>query len=287
MEDLTKQQMVLLNLLVSFVASTATSIVIVSMLTDTTPIISQTFNRIVEKTIERVVTGTTTPSVTRVPTPVSSLTENDQIVASVQNNLAFMVSISTPKTETNEGEKRGIGFLADGGNVVATDAGVLGEWNEFSVTLLGGKTYTGKKVFVDEKTGMALLELFDDKKLVTLRGAPLALTDPKLGQTVLSLGGKSAGTVSQGIVSEVVKSQDKENPITRIMNSISLSLSDRGGPMFGIDGKVIGINMVSSEGKDFSLSSSHIQSAINEYKKPKTDKPTASQAAAIEALPGV
>ncbi|MCX6739203.1 MAG: serine protease [Candidatus Parcubacteria bacterium] len=279
MEDLTKQQMVLLNLLVSFVASTATSIVIVSILTDTTPVISQTFNRIVEKTIERVVTGTTTPSVIRVPAPVSPLTESDQIVASVQSNLSFMVSIATPKSETSEGEKRGIGFLADGGGVVATDAGVLGEWNEFSVTLLNGKTYTGKKVFVDEKTGVVLLELFDDKKQVILRGAPLSTSDPKLGQTILSLGGKNASTVSQGIVSEITKSQ--------IMSSVSLSLSDRGGPIFGIDGKVFGINLVSAEGKGFSLSSSQIQSVINEYKKPKNDKPETSQAAAIEALPGV
>ncbi len=279
MEDLTKQQMVLLNLLVSFVASTATSIVIVSILTDTTPVISQTFNRIVEKTIERVVTGTTTPSVIRVPAPVSSLSESDQIVASVQSNLSFMVSIATPKSETNEGEKRGIGFLADGGGVVATDAGVLGEWNEFSVTLLNGKTYTGKKVFVDEKTGVALLELFDDKKQVILRGAPLSTSDPKLGQTILSLGGKNASTVSQGIVSEITKPQ--------IMSSVSLSLSDRGGPIFGIDGKVFGINIVSAEGKGFSLSSSQIQNVINEYKKPKNDKPETSQAAAIEALPGV
>ncbi len=277
MEDLTKQQIVLLNLLVSFVASTATSIVIVSMLTDSTPVISQTFNRIVEKTIERVVTGTTTPSVIKVPAVAPVLTENDQIVASVQSNLSYMASIFTPKTETSEGEKRGIGFLADGGGVVATDAGVLGEWNEFSVTLLNGKTYTGKKVFVDEKTGVALLELFDDKKLITLRGAPLSLSDPKLGQTILSLGGKSGGAVSQGIVSEITKSQ--------ILSSLSLSLSDRGGPIFGVDGRVIGINMIPAEGKGFSLSSAQIQSAINEYKKPKTDKSAASQAAALEALP--
>ena len=52
MEDLTKQQMVLLTVLVSFVCSVATSIMIVSLLTDTAPAVSQTINRIVEKTID-------------------------------------------------------------------------------------------------------------------------------------------------------------------------------------------------------------------------------------------
>jgi len=277
MEDLTKQQMILLTLLVSFVASTATSIVIVSILTDTTPVISQTFNRIVEKTIERVVTGTTTPAVIKVPvSPI--LTENDQMVASIQSNLVFMVEIAIPKTEVSEGEKRGIGFIADGGGLVATEKSVLGEGSDFSVTLLNGKSYAAKKVFVSESTGIALLELYDDKKqIVMLRGAPLLTSDPKLGQTVLSLGGKGMSTVSEGIISEVAKSSDAENPIIRIMSSVSFTPADRGGPLFGIDGKVMGINMISLEGKGFTLHSSHILEAINEFKKPKADKPAVAQ----------
>ena len=277
MEDLTKQQMVLLTLLVSFVASTATSITIVSIITDTTPVISQTFNRIVEKTIERVVTGTTTPTVIKIPTPTTVATESDQIVTAVQTNLSFMVNIATSKTEKSGGEKRGIGFIIGESGLVVTDKNVSSDWNEFSGSLLNGKSYTAKKVFVDEKTGIALLELYEGDKKVVLRGASLSLSEAKLGQTVLSLGGKGMSTVSEGIVSEIIKSSEKENPITRIILSLSFSQSDRGGPLFGIDGKVIGINLISSEGKDFSLGSKHILDAVEESKKPKADKLSVEQ----------
>jgi len=278
MEDLTKQQMVLLTLLVSFVASTATSITIVSIITDTTPVISQTFNRIVEKTIERVVTGTTTPSVIKIPTPAPSVpTESDQIVIAVQTNLSFMASIATPKTEKSEGEKRGMGFVAGESGLIVTDKNVSSDWNEFTVTFLNGKSYTAKKVFVDEKTGIALLELYDGDKKIVLRGASLASSDAKLGQTILSLGGKGMSTVSQGIISEIVRSSDKERPITHLMSSFSYSLSDRGGPVFGIDGKVVGINLVAGEGKGFTLGINHVLEAVSEFKKPKTDKLSVGQ----------
>ena len=55
MENLNKQQLVLLTILVSFVTSIATGITTVSLLDHTAPSINQTINRVVEKTIETVI----------------------------------------------------------------------------------------------------------------------------------------------------------------------------------------------------------------------------------------
>ena len=55
MEDLSKTQIILLGLLVSFVSSVAISIMTYSLLSEAPATITQTINRVVERTIETVV----------------------------------------------------------------------------------------------------------------------------------------------------------------------------------------------------------------------------------------
>ena len=54
-EHLSKSQIVLLTLLISFVTSIATGIVTVSLMAQAPPAIAQTVNRIVEQTVQQVV----------------------------------------------------------------------------------------------------------------------------------------------------------------------------------------------------------------------------------------
>ena len=58
LEHLTKHQIVLLTLLVSFVTSIATGIVTVSLVNQAPPSVTRTINQIVEHTVERVVPAT-------------------------------------------------------------------------------------------------------------------------------------------------------------------------------------------------------------------------------------
>lgn len=85
-EDLTKFQIVLLVLLVSFVTSIATGIVTVSLLAEAPPGVTQTINQVVERTIETIVpSNISTPVKTKETTVV--VKEEDLITDSISKSL--------------------------------------------------------------------------------------------------------------------------------------------------------------------------------------------------------
>ncbi len=77
MEDLTKTQIVLLTLLVSFITSIATGIITTSLLAEAPQGVTQTIDRVVERTVERV----TTPSGGGTVKEVTVVKEGDAIVS--------------------------------------------------------------------------------------------------------------------------------------------------------------------------------------------------------------
>jgi S1-C subfamily serine protease len=262
MEELTKQQMVLLTLLVSFVASIATSVSVVTLLNESPMTITQTVNRIVEKTIEKVVPAQMLPPPTPPPPPkeVPVVSENSLTERAVETNLSKVVVI-------REGEiSRGIGFSSSGDALVVTDKNTLGEGAEYSAVFPDGKMYKAKKVYTDKNSDIAVLLLRDEKDQIATSTpyVSFAASEPKLGAPVIALGGKEGATVYQGIVSEKTK--------THLITSISFKQIDRGGIVFGIDGKVLGMNVIGADDEKYTIPSASILSALESYRKEETPK---------------
>ena len=86
-EQLSKSQIILLTLLVSFVTSIATGIVTVSLMGQAPPSIAQSVNRIVERTVEKVIPAGQTAStvITREKTVV--VKESDLISEAVERSI--------------------------------------------------------------------------------------------------------------------------------------------------------------------------------------------------------
>lgn len=261
MEELNKNQIVLLTLLVSFVTSIATGIVTVSLMDQTPPGVTQTINRVVEHTIEKVVPGEvkTTTVVKEVPVLI---TEEQIISDLVQSESPGVALLAAEDGKTILGSAA----IISGDGLVVTAASLLG------ADLTPGKKFTlilGKGDKVDlllsktsSNSDVALLQA-DKTKLDTLAAADvdaknatstqaarkswvalqIAETESFPGQTVVTIGASSGGSVNVagGIVSSLVTSATTSEVIFIKTNAVNQS--NLGGPVFNTKGKIIGLSV--------------------------------------------
>ena len=94
-EQLSKSQIVLLTLLVSFVTSIATGIVTVSLMEKAPPLIAQTVNRIVEHTVQTVVPAASGQAAATVVTQEKTIVvhESEQISKAVEKIAPSLVRL--------------------------------------------------------------------------------------------------------------------------------------------------------------------------------------------------
>lgn len=112
MEDLNKTQLILLMLLVTFVSSIATSIITTSLLSEAPVSVTQTINRVVERTIETVAPAQGSSAV--------ALSDQDkETLASFELASKAIVRIGEVKGETTEAVATGI-LISDSGLVYAS-----------------------------------------------------------------------------------------------------------------------------------------------------------------------
>lgn len=252
-EELTKMQIILLTLLVSFVTSIATGIVTVTLLDQAPPAVTQTINRIVERTVERVVPGNQGAIITK----TIVVKENDIITDSIEKNSDHLVRISRRVIGGESDIFVGIGIIVSEDGLVSTDSSFILSGYDYFVSLSNGDVYPAEIVLDAKAT--ALLQIIQDEDEKILFDAVTFSSDLsvlKLGQTVISLGGKKRTNVAIGIVSGLVEKDiiigvetDDETTVT-ILSFIETNIDESsvlpGSPLIDIFGEVIGISTVSS-----------------------------------------
>jgi len=267
LEKLNKTQIVLLTLLVSFVTSIATGIVTVTLLDQAPPGVTHTISKIVEHTVEKVVPDKT-QSATTVKTIV--VKEDDMIADAVEKNTKTTVRLFAPlpadAPATSTPQFLGLGFVVSGNGMMVTDSALVSDDTDYTVTLADGSNATARTLSQDEEKGVALLQIkrVDGAKPLT----SVSLGDAesvRLGQTVLSLVGRSTPEVAEGIVSSIERvtpeGEGELSYVSSIKTSITLAKSASGSALFNTDGNVVGMNMV-REGKTTAVSSTLIAGAI-------------------------
>jgi hypothetical protein len=247
MEELNKQQIVLLTLLVSFVTSIATGITTVSLVTQyDTPTVTQTINRVVEKTIERVVPADTEEkTITVVKTPEKEIVtvvvkEEDLTIDSIQTNAKSLVRIYDVSNKQR--------LLVSLGLVISKDGSFIARESFFSKN----KSYIG--VYGDKEYELDPLYQGKDDPIIIMKPI-LAVGDAttfnavsfgeagtlQLGQTVLSLGGANQNEVNNGIIKSLQKNTDATKVIA--INTTVPAPTLLGTILINLKGEVVGMNL--------------------------------------------
>lgn len=242
-EGLNKTQFVFLVLLITFVVSIASSIMTVSLLQRAPDAVTQTINRIVERTVEKAVPGSTVTKEIKVV-----VKEEDLMVDAVSKNKARTVSIIKGQLEGTTTPKNilGYGFLAAKNGVVVFDAGSVEPGIEagYSVVFGDGRVYPAVwKDTNDARVGTLYITPKDKKGFVV---DPVLFADASKinpGQKVISLA-QAGNIIRQGIVSSVksIPGDTKESKPTMVVRtSLTAGDEDTGAPLVDLDGNVLGM----------------------------------------------
>ena len=253
MENLTKQQIILLTLLISFITSIATGIVTVALMNQAPVGVVQTINRVVEKTIETV----TAPSkeIQTIVKETVLVNPEDQIVSAVEKTSKSIIRIYRTNTDPTSGLNSmvfvGLGAVLTSEGIIATDNSLISAGGNYFTTIEGEKLLDLFVVNAVDGEQIALLKIKNDEKNPTIFSkVSISKNDLKLGQTVIYIGGETKNAISTGIVSSLsvkeIKSTDNSTstPTQAEISTIETSISSNfisGGLLLNLSGELVGI----------------------------------------------
>ena len=134
-----------------------------------------------------------------------------------------------PKSEKRRGQGFGSGFIISEDGYVVTNAHVVRDATEITVSLQDRTSYKAKLVGADKRSDIAVLKV-DAKDL------PVAILgdsdEVKVGQWVLAIGSPFGFeyTATQGIVSAVARSLPDETYVPFIQTDVAVNPGNSGGP---------------------------------------------------------
>ena len=176
--------------------------------------------------------------------------------------------------EFNTPQKRkanalGSGFIIDAKGIVVTNNHVIQRAEDIMVTVNGEKEYEAKIIGSDPLSDLAVLEIQSKDKFV-----PVKFGDSdkaRIGDWVIAIGNPYGfgGTVTAGIISARNRSIGLSRYEDYIQTDASINQGNSGGPLFDMNGDVIGINTAilgqsGSIGIGFSIPSNSAKKVINQ-----------------------
>jgi serine protease Do len=166
---------------------------------------------------------------------------------------------------------QGSGFFISADGYAVTNNHVVDGANKVEVTTDDGKTYKAQVIGTDQRTDLALIKVEGGSSFPF---AKLSDGKPRIGDWVLAVGNPFGlgGTVTAGIVSAMGRDIGNGPYDDFIQIDAPVNKGNSGGPAFGVDGDVVGVNTAiyspsgGSVGIAFSIPASTVKSVVAQLK---------------------
>ena len=146
-----------------------------------------------------------------------------------------------PSPRSHQGGGFGSGFVLSQDGFIVTNAHVVKDATEITVSLPDRRQFDATLIGSDVRTDLALLKV-DATALPVLELGDS--DDLNVGQWVLAIGSPFGFeyTATQGIVSALSRSLPDGNYVPFVQTDVAVNPGNSGGPLFDLDGKVVGVN---------------------------------------------
>ncbi len=166
----------------------------------------------------------------------------------------------------------GSGFIIDSSGIIVTNNHVINDAEDILVRFEDGKEYEAKVIGADPLSDLAILKIKSNEKF-----KPVKFGDSdkaRIGDWVIAIGNPLglSGTVTAGIISARNRNIGMSRYEDFIQTDASINQGNSGGPLFNMDGDVIGINtaILGREGNigiGFSIPSNNAKIVIDQLIK--------------------
>ena len=135
----------------------------------------------------------------------------------------------------------GSGFIVSPDGYILTNAHVVADADEVTVRMTDRREYSAKVIGVDRRTDVAVIKIEGKQLPVVKLGDPSKL---RPGEWVLAIGSPFTfeNSVTAGIVSATGRSMPGEDLVPFIQTDVAVNPGNSGGPLFNLNGEVVGIN---------------------------------------------
>ena len=163
----------------------------------------------------------------------------------------------------------GSGFIIDEKGIVITNNHVIQGAEDVFVRVNGEKNIKAKVIGADPGMDLAVLQIESDQKFTPVKFGDSDTA--RIGDWVIAIGNPFGlgGTVTAGIISARNRSIGLSRYEDYIQTDASINQGNSGGPLFNMDGDVVGINTAilgqsGSIGIGFAIPSNSAQKVINQ-----------------------